>query len=157
MQNTLDDKSVVKEYYKNEGEQSHVSSDGHINLSAQALGLQLHLSDDSLHQTSTHIKSFIPRIPPRRLAFCGGAVQCIVHVGVLKELSRYNMLSCVKECIGISAGCIISLAYILGYTCDEIERLTLGINYDAFMPSFEPEILLTFFNPFFLTTKNIPF
>jgi len=140
------DKSAVKEYYMNEGEQSPVVSDDRINPSVQVSEPQLHPVLDDHLQTSTQKGLFIPRIPPRILAFCGGGSLCVAHIGILKSLKKHGLLSSVKECIGVSAGCIISLLYILGYTLTEIEKLTLSIDFSIFVPSFEPERVLSFFN-----------
>lgn len=150
-----DDKSAVKEYYRNEGEQSPSVSDDRINPLVQALEPQLHPSFEEDHQTSTHTNFFIPRIPPRILAFSGGGALCLAHIGVLKSLSSHGLLSSVKECVGISAGAIISLLYVLGYTLDEIERLSLALDFTAFAPRFEPDMLLSLYTTWGLDTGDI--
>lgn len=152
--NKSDDKSVVKEYCKNEVEQSPSVSCDHINPLVQVSGHELHPSLADLRQTSTDVISFIPRIPPRILAFCGGGALCLAHIGVLKTLSKYGLLTSVKECIGISAGAIISLLYLLGYTLDEIERLSLELDFTCFAPCFEPNMLVSLYTSWGLDTGN---
>jgi predicted acylesterase/phospholipase RssA len=68
-------------------------------------------------------------LPPRRLALCGGAIRCIAHIGVLKELSKYNLLSCVKEMFGVSAGALFSLLYIIGYSLNEMEKIAIEFDF----------------------------
>jgi predicted acylesterase/phospholipase RssA len=150
-----DDKSAVKEYCKNEDEQSPFVSDDRINPLVQVLEPQLHPSLEEDYQTSTHTNFFIPRIPPRILAFSGGGALCLAHVGVLKSLSSHGLLSSIKECVGISAGAIISLLYVLGYTLDEIERLGLALDFTAFAPRFEPDMLLSLYTTWGLDTGHI--
>jgi predicted acylesterase/phospholipase RssA len=148
-----DDKSAVKEYCKSEDEHDLAAFDDHTNLSVPALELQSKTADH--RQTSTHMKSFIPRIPPRILGFCGGGTLCLAHIGILKSLSKHSLLSSVRECVGISAGTIISLLYVLGYTLDEIERLSLSLDFTSFFPQFDPNMLLTLYTTWGLDTGAV--
>jgi hypothetical protein len=43
----------------------------------------------------------------------------------MKGLADAGMLTCVKEMIGISAGSLFSLLWVLGYTLEELERLSI--------------------------------
>lgn len=83
------------------------------------------------------------RIPPRRLAFCGGGIRCVAHVGVLKALNEEGLLSCVKEMIGVSAGALFALLYVLGYSIDQIEDLALNFDF-RILGDINPEDLLLF-------------
>jgi len=149
------DKSAAKGYYMNEGEQSPVVSDDHIDPLVPVSEPQLHRVLDDHLQTSTQKGLFIPRIPPRILAFCGGGSLCVTHIGILKSLKKHSLLCSVKECIGVSAGCIISLLYILGYTLAEIEKLTVSVDFTMFIPSFEPERFVSLFNEWGLDNGNM--
>jgi NTE family protein len=72
-----------------------------------------------------------PRIiPPRRLALCGGGVRCVAHVGVFKALAEAGILTCVKEVVGISAGALFGLFFVLGYSLEQIERLALEFDFN---------------------------
>jgi len=153
--NKPDDKSAVKEDCTSEDEQNRVSFDGHINPLPLVSEPQSHLSfalQADHRQTSTHIISFNLRIPPRILAFCGGGALCIAHIGVLKVLSKHGLLLSVNECVGVSAGAIISLLYVLGYTLDEMERLCLQLDFTSFAPSFQPDMLLSLYTSWGLDT-----
>jgi len=123
-----DDKSAQEVYYMPEGAQNHDASGVHINPLAQ--GVEPLLYPASVRRTSTITKSFAqPRIPPRRIAFCGGGVRCVAHVGVMRALAQANLLIHLKEMIGISAGALFSLLFVLDYTLDEIERLSLEFDF----------------------------
>jgi NTE family protein len=137
MSHRLDDKSVPKEYCKNEGEHDPVSLADHTNLSDLDEGL-LSDSTPSVKQNKNML-----RIPPRRLAFCGGGIRCVAHVGVLKVLEKEGLLSCVKEMIGVSAGALFALMYVLGYSISQIENLGIGFDF-RILGDINPEDLLLF-------------
>jgi len=85
----------------------------------------------------------LPRIPPRRLALCGGGTRCIAHVGVFKALQQEGCLSCVREVLGISAGSLFCLLFASGYTLQEIERLAVEFDF-TLLRTIEPESLFNF-------------
>ena len=164
MSSTPDDKSAPKEYCKNEAAHDPAEPDGHINLSAPDEELVSHLDDVKVRMYSTPTSSSASdkpdnkkifnlqrssqplcplRIPPRRLAFCGGGVRCVGHVGVLKALDEANLLDCVKEVIGISGGALFALAAVLGYSVTQMERLAVVFNF-AILGNLEPEDFLAF-------------
>lgn len=84
-----------------------------------------------------------PRVPPRRLALCGGGVRGIAHVGVMKALQEAGLLKCIKELIGISAGSLFSLLWVLEYSLDEIERLALQLDF-TLLRQIDPESIFSF-------------
>jgi NTE family protein len=144
MSHTLDDKSVQAEYCTREGAHSPDEYDGHTNPSVQAEAPELR-PDDLSHSlaTSTFLSYKVPRIPPRRLALCGGGVRGVAHVGVMKALAEKGMLTCVKEMIGISAGSLFCLLWVLGYTLEEVERLSLEFDF-RLLRTIEPESIFMF-------------
>lgn len=135
-----DDKSAPKVYCKSEGEHGPASAADHINPSAPCEGLVLHPSDST---PSAKQNKKMLRIPPRRLAFCGGGIRCVAHVGVLKAMHQAGLLNCVKEMIGVSAGALFALLYVLGYTIDQIEDLALNFDF-RILGDINPEDLLLF-------------
>jgi predicted acylesterase/phospholipase RssA len=173
MSSIPDDKSAPKEYCKNEGAHDPAEPDGHINLSAPNEEPVSHLdgakgrmysiqtsspaSDNPDNKkisklrmgtataTATALqRSNCPlRIPPRRLAFCGGGVRCVGHVGVMKALDEANLLDCVKEVIGISGGALFALAAVLGYSVTQMERLAVEFDFTV-LGILDPEDFLTF-------------
>jgi NTE family protein len=136
------DKSVPKEYYKSEGERGLSEHDDRINLSGPNEELQLCLGDGQTSSDRLKNKKIL-KIPPRRIAFCGGGLRCVAHVGVLKALEKHDMLGCVKEVTGISGGSFFALLFILGYTLEQIERLAIGIDFNI-LGTIEPEDVLLF-------------
>ncbi len=67
----------------------------------------------------------------------------MAHVGVMKALEQEGMLSCVKEMIGISAGSLFCLLWVLGYTLDELERLAVEFDF-RLLRNIEPENVFLF-------------
>ncbi len=61
----------------------------------------------------------------------------------MKALEEEGMLSCVKEMIGISAGSLFSLLWVLNYTLDELERLATEFDF-RILQSIEPESVFLF-------------
>jgi predicted acylesterase/phospholipase RssA len=146
MSHRLDDKSAPKEYYTNEDEHGPVSHADRINPSALAEGLLLSVSGLDSMPSALSVKSSnknILKIPPRRLAFCGGGIRCVAHVGVLKALQEAGLLNCVKEVIGVSAGGLFALLYVIGYSVAQIEKLALGFDF-RILGNIDPEDLLLF-------------
>ena len=135
-----DDKSAPKVYCKSEGEHGPALPADHINLLAPDEALLLPASDST---PSVKQNKKMLRIPPRRLAFCGGGIRCVAHVGVLKALHEANLLTCVKEMIGVSAGALFALLYVLGYSIGQIEELALNFDF-RILGDINPEDLLLF-------------
>jgi NTE family protein len=61
----------------------------------------------------------------------------------MKALAEAGMLSCVKEMIGISAGSLFSLLWVLGYTLDELERLATEFDF-RLLRNIDPESVFAF-------------
>lgn len=68
---------------------------------------------------------------PTRIYLCGGGVNVIAHVGVLKELQRHSTIHIgkIKEWMGVSAGALMALCLVIGYTCEELEQFFLGFDF----------------------------
>lgn len=150
MSSIRDDKSALKECYKNEGGRGHDERDDRINLSAPVVALESHLGACDSHMYSKTSSSDKPtnkkyskKIPPRRLAFCGGGIRCVGHIGVFKALDESNLLKCVKEIIGISGGTLFGLMYVLGYTVKQLEYLAVRFDFTR-IASFDIDDILLF-------------
>jgi predicted acylesterase/phospholipase RssA len=139
MSHTPYDKSALKGYCKPEGGHGPAEPDGHINPSGPNVELVLCPSETSAKQVKRK-KVFIP---PRRLAFCGGGIRCVAHVGVIKALKANGLLTCVKEVTGISAGAFFALLYVLEYTVEQMERLATEMDFST-MGAIDPEDILLF-------------
>jgi predicted acylesterase/phospholipase RssA len=124
-----DYKSVPKACYKPEGVHNHDEISYHKDLLAPTEALVSRPEQAaSVHAKPTF---FVKKVPPRRLALCGGGIRCIAHVGVLKELHAQGYLSCVKEVFGVSGGALFGLAFCLGYTLEQLERLALEFDFSV--------------------------
>jgi len=145
MSHTPYDRSAPKEYCRPEGVHGPAEPDGHINLSGPNVELVLYRDVFPKDQTSSdkHLKKIHRQIPPRRLAFCGGGVRCVAHVGVLKALRVNGLLNCVKEVTGISAGAFFALLYVLEYTVEQMERLSTEMDFST-LGTIDPEDILLF-------------
>ncbi len=136
MTHIYDDKSVPIADYKPEVSQNPVSLSCQTNLLVPGEGPGLH------PVSASNSTGRIQKIPPLRLALCGGGMRCIAHVGVFKALSEHSCLTCVKEILGISAGALFSLLFVLEYTIPEIERLALEFDF-SLLRNIDPD---SFFN-----------
>jgi predicted acylesterase/phospholipase RssA len=47
------------------------------------------------------------------IVFCGGSSKCISFCGALQYLNEYNMMNSISHVVGVSAGSLIGLFYIL--------------------------------------------
>ena len=137
MSSRFDCKSVPKEYCTPEDGRDRALSDDQTNPLAPVSALA---PPPVVGASSTTTPLFIP---PRRLALCGGGVRCIAHVGVFKALHEANLLNCVKEVIGISAGALFALMYCCGYSLEQIEQLALRFDF-TLLRSIDPETAFDF-------------
>ena len=131
-----DDKFVPKADCKPSNEHSLSESSYHINPLAPAEELELR-PDGASARPESFVKGLQPqfsavgKVPPRRLALCGGGIRCVAHVGVFKALEKAGYLSCVKEIFGVSGGALFGLAYCLGYSLEQLERLALEFDFSV--------------------------
>lgn len=127
------DKSVPKVGCRLSDEQSPDELSDHTSPLVLAVEPESHqdsLPDDSLATSSGKTQQSFPCIlPPRRLAFCGGGVRGVAHVGVLQVLESHGLMRCVKEMIGISAGSLFALLYVVGYSLADMKRLALQFDF----------------------------
>ena len=140
----------------NEGERDHAEHGDRINPLVPFVAPQLPVSDSTTSsQTSVmSLNKKLYRIPPRRLAFCGGGVRCVAHVGVLKTLHSAGLLKCVKEIIGVSAGALFALLYAIDYSIPQIEELALNFDF-RILGDINPEELFLFPMTFGLNSGDI--
>jgi predicted acylesterase/phospholipase RssA len=124
--------------------QSPSESCDHTNPLAPTLALEP--SSLSLVRSSSS-KTPLSILPPRRIALCGGGMRGIVHIGCMKALHAAGLLSCVKEMIGISAGALFALLYVIGFSLDDLERLALELDFTTLI-NIEPENILFFTETF---------
>jgi len=147
MSHTPDDKSVPTRYCTPEGERSRAVSGDRTDLSA----LNAALESSLVSSTSTRSHPRVSRIPPRRIALCGGGILGIAHAGFMKALSEEKLLDHVKEVIGISAGSLFALLWVIGYTVKQIEELALSFDFSV-LRSITPESVFNFPTTFGLDT-----
>lgn len=137
-------KSVLKEYCKPLDEHGPSAPVCHTNPLVPAEELELHSACSfPIQQTSNRVVKNTRRIPPRCLAFCGGGIRCVSHIGVLKSMESAGLLKFVKEMIGISAGALFALLWVLEYSIKDIERLALELDFSV-LQNIEPETALLF-------------
>jgi NTE family protein len=74
---------------------------------------------------------------------CGGGIQGVAHAGFLKALAEEGLLGHVKEVVGISAGSLIALLWVLAYTVKQIEEIALTFDFSV-LRSITPESLFSF-------------
>jgi NTE family protein len=66
---------------------------------------------------------------PRQIYLCGGGVNVIAHLGALKVLQAKSYLKNIKGWLGISAGALMALCFVLGFTIEEIEQVYLKFDF----------------------------
>jgi predicted acylesterase/phospholipase RssA len=134
------DKSAQGVCCTNEDEHDHVASSDHRAASPPTLELGSRLSE----KTSNDGKFFNVRVPSRILSLCGGGHLCIAHLGVLKALRDKHLLKYIQGLIGVSAGALVALLCVLGYTIEQIELLMHSIDLTMFT-NVESESALLFY------------
>jgi predicted acylesterase/phospholipase RssA len=124
MSHTPDDKSAQEACYMPEDAHDLSASCGHTDLSGQVL-------EPAPDHGATSNNAFrLSRIPPRRVALCGGGVRGVAHVGVMKAMRDAGFLPHIREVLGISAGSLFALLWVLDYTVEQIETLSLKFDFN---------------------------
>ena len=54
------------------------------------------------------------------IVFCGGSCKCISFCGAIQYLNEHDMMQDINHVVGVSAGSLIGLFYILGYSPTDI-------------------------------------
>jgi len=139
-----DDKSAQEEYCTNEVVHDPSVSAGHTVVSPPSVEPELHPSLVQKAKTSKDMKSFNAHIPSRIISFCGGGHLGITHIGILKALRERSLLKYVKGVVGISAGALIALMYVLGYTIEDMEKLCQNMDLSMFT-DIESEYAMLFY------------
>ncbi len=94
-------------------------------------------------------------IPPRRIVLSGGGIRAVAHVGALRGLAERGYLSRVREWVGVSAGALICFLFSIGYTIQQIETLSIALDF-GLIRSVEPEGVFHFLDSFgFDTGENV--
>lgn len=59
---------------------------------------------------------------PKRILLSGGGIRGLAHIGALLELEKRGLLCVIKEWAGVSAGSILALMLVVGYTLNELKN-----------------------------------
>ena len=140
MSNIPFDKSAPTAYCTPEGARSRAVSGDHTDPSAPDAGP---VSSRSSVTSTTKDSLRVSRIPPRRIALCGGGMHGISHTGFIKAMHEEGLLGHIREVIGISAGCICAISMVIGYTVKEMEEISMYFNFEA-TRNISPENFLNF-------------
>jgi predicted acylesterase/phospholipase RssA len=65
-----------------------------------------------------------------KLLICGGGFKMFYLVGSIKYLIEINVLQNIKEYIGVSAGSILALLFLIGYTTNDLHQFFLEFNFE---------------------------
>ena len=78
------------------------------------------------------------------ICFSGGGLRIISFIGVIKFLiqNNYIHLKLIKNLYGVSAGSILALKIILGFSIEDIESFVYNIDYKLFIPNTNSEQLI---------------
>jgi predicted acylesterase/phospholipase RssA len=66
---------------------------------------------------------------PRQIYLCGGGVNVIAHLGALKVLQTKSYLKNIKGWLGVSAGALMALCFVLSFTIEEIEQVYMKFDF----------------------------
>lgn len=69
------------------------------------------------------------RMIPHRIYLSGGGMCAIAHVGALIELSKHIPLKAVREWMGVSAGALMAMCVVIGFTLDELKDFAVRFDF----------------------------
>lgn len=73
-----------------------------------------------------------------------GSLNGFYYIGILKHLIENNKIQNIKNYYGCSIGSILVLLLSIGYTIEEIEEITLNIDFTKFLNEFNINFLLRY-------------
>ena len=82
-------------------------------------------------------------LPPRKVVLSGGGMRAVAHIGALQILESNNLLSQVKEYVGVSAGAFLAFCLVIGYTLKEIQHIVLSFDFHL-IRNITPESMMEF-------------
>lgn len=93
-------------------------------------------------------------IPPKRIVFTGGGLRTLGHFGALQALHEKGLLAHVKEFIGVSAGALVGLGCMLGYTVQEMKQVVLEFDF-TLLQNAHPELVFEFFSQYGIDSGEV--
>lgn len=90
-------------------------------------------------------------IPPKRIVLTGGGLRTLAHFGALEVLGKKGLLKNVKEWVGVSAGAMVGLCVVIGYTIEEIKNAVIDFDF-SILQNAHPELVLNFFSSYGVDT-----
>ena len=68
-----------------------------------------------------------------KLLVCGGGFKFYYIYGSIRYLYEINVLQNITEYIGVSAGAMLSLLFVIGYTPNDLEKFFVEFDFDRLM------------------------
>lgn len=90
-------------------------------------------------------------IPPKRIVLTGGSLRTLAYYGALEVLESKGLLKNVKEWVGVSAGSLVALCAVLGYSVEEMKKAVLEFDF-SILQNAHPESVLDFFSTYGVDT-----
>jgi len=75
---------------------------------------------------------------PQNIILSGGGIRGIAHIGALIELRNQGYLRLVKEWLGISAGSILALMIVVGFSLEEMKTFSMDFDFSNIMDPDDP-------------------
>jgi predicted acylesterase/phospholipase RssA len=77
-------------------------------------------------------------VPPRILVLSGGGIRVVAQTGALQYLEKANLLSSVKEYVGVSAGGLLATCICIGYPIGTLRNVCTHLDF-GIIRTLEPE------------------
>lgn len=111
-----------------------------------------HYPDDHKAEVDWVLRSLlmlinILKLMIRSLVFCGGGMKCLSYLGVYKALLEYDLIKDVDTLIATSAGTIIALMILLGYSLEELKDVYFNLDFSV-LQDINPDRVFEFLDKF---------
>ena len=67
-------------------------------------------------------------MPIRNIVFSGGGIKILAQIGAFKALADHDLTDSIESFAGVSAGSLISLGLVLGYSINELKDIMIGLD-----------------------------
>jgi predicted acylesterase/phospholipase RssA len=67
-------------------------------------------------------------MPIRNIVFSGGGIKILAQIGAFKALADHHLTDSIESFAGVSAGSLISLGLVLGYSINELKDIMIGLD-----------------------------
>ncbi len=134
------DLTAIQEFFSEKESNEHVDElPVEIKQNLYSIKNKIHSNKDqdkllkeTIARFNLESKQYINKSKIENVVFAGGGAKTMSLAGAIKSLDSHGMTKNIKRVAGTSGGAIMGMAYAMGYSGSEMEKLTLDNSFGLF-------------------------